>query len=95
MKHKNIQVIGKVQGVYFRASTKTAAEQIGVTGFVKNLEDGSVYIEAEGTEKQLEQLINWCHKGPDRAKVEAVRTADGPLQNFTTFEVVKKSIFGF
>ena len=94
MKHINIQVIGKVQGVFYRAATKTAAEQIGVKGFVKNMEDGSVYIEAEGTDGQLQQLVDWCHKGPERAEVLLVKTSSGSLQNFKTFEVVKKSIFG-
>jgi acylphosphatase len=48
MKHINIKITGKVQGVFFRASTKAVADQIGVKGFVKNEKDGSVYVEAEG-----------------------------------------------
>jgi acylphosphatase len=57
MKHWNIKVTGKVQGVFFRASTKAVADQLGVKGFVKNLSDGSVYIEAEGDEFALEYFF--------------------------------------
>ncbi|MDG1850558.1 MAG: acylphosphatase, partial [Gammaproteobacteria bacterium] len=47
MKHINVTVSGRVQGVYFRATTKEVADTLGVTGFVKNQADGSVYLEAE------------------------------------------------
>ncbi|RST99305.1 acylphosphatase [Vagococcus vulneris] len=62
----SIQMIvsGRVQGVGFRYLTKMTAEQIGVTGLVKNLNDGSVYIEADGTDEQLEQFIAAVKKSP-------------------------------
>lgn len=92
MKHIDIKVTGKVQGVFFRASTKAVADQMGVKGLVKNEKDGSVYIEAEADEITLELFVNWCHEGPEKAKVENVSIADGELKNYRNFEVVKKNL---
>jgi len=91
MKHINITVRGKVQGVFFRASTKAVADQLGVKGLVRNEKDGSVYIEAEGDAFSLESFLEWCHEGPQKAEVEKVETAEGELKNYRNFEVVKKN----
>ena len=91
MKHINIKVTGKVQGVFFRASTKAVADQMGVKGLVKNEKDGSVYIEAEADATILEMFIEWCNEGPDKANVENVTVVDGELKNYRNFEVVKKN----
>lgn len=85
MFHLNILVKGKVQGVYFRASTKLAAKKIGLKGFVENRADGSVYIEAEGNNAQLDQFLNWCNRGPENAIVEKLSSADGPLIGYRDF----------
>lgn len=95
IKHINILVIGKVQGVYYRASAKEAADKIGVVGFVENQKDGAVYIEAEGTDQQLEDFTDWCQKGPSKAIVTELKIEEGGLVEFKSFEVRKKSIFGF
>ncbi|RZK86981.1 MAG: acylphosphatase [Pedobacter sp.] len=92
MKHINIKVIGKVQGVFFRASTKAVADQMGVKGKVKNDKDGSVLIEAEADEITLEMFVEWCNKGPEKAVVESVIVEDGELQNYTNFVVIKKNL---
>lgn len=92
MKHINITVQGKVQGVFFRASTKAVADQLGVKGLVRNEKDGSVYIEAEGDDFSLESFLEWCHEGPQNAKVEKVETVEDELKNYRNFEVVKKNI---
>ena len=92
MKHWNIKVTGKVQGVFFRASTKAVADQLGVKGYVKNLSDGSVYIEAEGDKFALESLLEFCGEGPENAEVDQVdyeESAD--LKGFRNFEVIKKN----
>jgi len=94
MKHINITVSGKVQGVFYRASTKAVADQLGIKGFVKNQEDGSVYIEAEGDDFSLESFLEWCNEGPEKAKVENVTLAESELKNYRNFEVVKKNHFG-
>ena len=93
MKHINITIRGKVQGVFFRASTKAVADQLGVKGLVRNEKDGSVYIEAEGDAFSLESFLEWCHEGPQKAEVEKVETAEGELKNYRNFEVVKKNMF--
>lgn len=92
MKHINIKVSGKVQGVFFRASTKAVADQMGIKGLVKNEKDGSVYIEAEGDEISLSMFLEWCNDGPDKAIVENVVVADAELKNYRNFEVVKKNL---
>lgn len=90
-RHLNIIVTGKVQGVFFRTSTKAVANQMGINGFVRNETDGSVYIEAEGEGFLLDELINWCNEGPDAAKVEGVEVKDGLIQNHKGFEILKKA----
>ncbi|MBE8722209.1 acylphosphatase [Sphingobacterium pedocola] len=90
MKHWNIMVTGKVQGVYFRATTKAVADQLGVKGFVLNQPDGKLYIEAEGDDFGLESLVDFCNEGPDRAEVEHVVYEESALKGFTNFEVLKK-----
>jgi len=92
MKHINIKVTGKVQGVFFRASTKAVADQMGVKGFVKNEKDGSVYVEAEGEATILDIFVDWCKEGPEKAKVEHVEITDGEIKNYRNFEVVKKNL---
>jgi acylphosphatase len=86
-KHFKITVNGKVQGVFFRASTKKMADLLGVKGFVRNEATGNVYIEAEGDEDLLIKFIQWCHHGPEGATVEHVSVRDGQEQGFDSFEV--------
>lgn len=88
IKHYNISVKGKVQGVFYRATTKEKARELGLKGFVKNMADGSVYLEAQGEPAALEQLVEWCNKGPKKAVVEEVSKEEGPLKNFDGFEVM-------
>ncbi|HMI01588.1 MAG TPA: acylphosphatase [Pedobacter sp.] len=88
--HVNITLTGKVQGVTFRETTKYVADQSGIRGFVRNEKDGSVYIEAEAEQWELDSFIEWCNEGPDRAKVEHCEAVPGELKNFTDFVVLKK-----
>lgn len=90
MKHLNISIRGKVQGVFFRLTTKAVADQVGVRGFVVNLKDGSVYIEAEGDDFALDSLLEFCQEGPEGAVVESVEVKEGELKSFSNFEVVKR-----
>jgi acylphosphatase len=84
----NIRVSGKVQGVFFRASTKEKADALGIHGFVRNERDGSVYIEAAGDERVLEQFVDWCRHGPPRAHVDRCEIYEGVLvETLTGFEV--------
>ncbi|MEI6221968.1 MAG: acylphosphatase [bacterium] len=88
MKKYNITVWGRVQGVYYRANTKKKAEEIGILGFVRNQEDGSVYIEAEGDDQQLQEFLTWCQNGPEGAKVIELKTQESPLKGFSTFTIL-------
>ena len=72
MKRIIIKVYGHVQGVFFRYSTRKIARRLGLTGFVKNMPDGSVYIVAEGDENKLKELLKFSKKGPEHARVEKV-----------------------
>ena len=65
-------VRGKVQGVFFRASTRDRALQLGLRGYAKNLADGRVEVLAEGDARALDALERWLHVGPPMAKVESV-----------------------
>jgi acylphosphatase len=85
--HKNITVSGMVQGVGFRYECSRAARNMGINGFVKNLSDGNVYIEAEGTENQLLAFIKWCWRGSRHSKVSDIRMENGILKEFQFFEI--------
>ena len=86
MKHLAIHVTGKVQGVFYRASTVEKARALGLKGFVQNERDGSVYIEAEGDDAALDALLAWCRQGPPHARVSDVTSTEAPLENFTDFK---------
>ena len=71
-----IIVRGRVQGVFFRDSTRRKANELGLVGTVRNLPDGAVEIVAEGSSGSLEALVQWCRVGPPAAEVEDVRTTN-------------------
>ena len=73
-----IKIYGRVQGVGFRFATVRVAQSLGVVGFVRNEEDGSVFIVAEGEKDKLEKLLSWCWQGPFLAKVENVEKKEAP-----------------
>jgi acylphosphatase len=86
--HIKIEITGKVQGVWFRKSTKDKADDLGIFGFVENCENGSVYIEAEGELDTLESFVQWCHEGPTHAQVkDVVLLQYEQLQNFESFDI--------
>lgn len=74
MARVHLKINGRVQGVYFRASTVEQARRLGLTGWVMNCADSSVEIVAEGTREQLEKLVTWCCSGPPGAQVKKLRT---------------------
>ena len=86
---KNIQISisGRVQGVGFRYSALHKARELGIRGYVKNMYDGSVFIEAEGDPVSLDHFLIWCHKGPSFARVHQVSTTDGTVKHHTSFSV--------
>lgn len=76
-----------VQGVGFRWRAYGEALKIGITGYVKNMSDGSVYIEAEGNHGQLERFLSWCRKGPGVGFVDSVGISEGPPAGYTAFSI--------
>ena len=84
---KRIQVFGKVQGVFFRASAKNTATKLKVSGWVKNELDGSVVIEAEGSENQMSKFLEWCNKGSDFSRVTSVEVKDLQVEGFEGFDI--------
>lgn len=93
MKHLDITVKGKVQGVSYRAATKAVADQLGVRGTVKNEANGDVVIEAEGEPAMLEMFVEWLNEGPQHSEVTGVETHHGELKNYRNFEVLKRGLF--
>jgi acylphosphatase len=89
LKTLSITVSGKVQGVYYRQSAKEKAIELGITGHVKNLRNGNVFITATGTAEQLSFFIEWCKKGPPRAEVAGVEIIEIPLADFNHFRIVR------
>lgn len=85
MLHFDIRVTGRVQGVYYRASASAEAVRLGLHGFVRNEDDGSVYAEAEGPREALERFVAWCRRGPAHAQVSEVSVAESPLRGFRGF----------
>ncbi len=87
--HKEIIVSGLVQGVSFRVYTCKQATRLGITGTVKNLNDGSVAIVAEGEPIAMEEFVAWCRRGPAMASVEQLQEQEGPVQGYDDFTIVK------
>jgi len=83
-----LRVTGRVQGVFYRVSTRQEGMRLALTGWVRNLEDGSVEVVAEGPRSDLESLVKWCRQGPPQASVTEVRAQWSEASGeFTGFEV--------
>ncbi len=85
----HIWISGEVQGVFFRRSAKGQAEKLGVVGWVRNRNDGSVEVVAQGEKDKVDKFIEWCKKGPPFAKVENVEVEwRKNIEDFEEFEIV-------
>ena len=81
-------VSGRVQGVFYRDSTRRKAVELGLVGTVRNLPDGSVEVVAEGPVGALEALLQWCRMGPPAAEVKDASAAFGtPTGRFGNFSI--------
>ncbi|MFT4833958.1 MAG: acylphosphatase [Marinoscillum sp.] len=78
---------GKVQGVFFRASAKSIADDLGIKGWVMNEADGSVLIHAEGTDEKREKMKAWCLKGSDYSKVKEIKVFESDEEGCSSFEI--------
>ncbi|MBL4795511.1 MAG: acylphosphatase [Pseudomonadales bacterium] len=79
------QVSGKVQGVWFRASTQEKAQHLGLTGYAHNLNNGDVEVKATGSEEGLESLVAYLNQGPRNAEVNSVQWEYVELCEFQSF----------
>lgn len=87
MTRANLQISGRVQGVWYRASTREIAVKHSVNGWVRNLPDGRVEALLEGDKESVQKVIDWCHQGPPGANVTEVNVtwakASGEFRTFT------------
>lgn len=89
-KRIRVRITGRVQGVYFRAETQSAANRIGVYGWVRNARDGSVEAVFEGREDRIREMIAWCWKGSPFSRVEEVTVSEEPYRNeFRDFQIMR------
>jgi acylphosphatase len=84
---KQIIVKGKVQGVNFRYHTRRQAQKLGLFGTVENLPDGRVMLRAEGKLADVDNLVEWCRKGPDSARVEGIEVSDCLVRGYKEFSI--------
>lgn len=86
-KRRVIEVGGRVQGVGFRAFVNRTAEKHAIDGFVKNLSNGNVYIDAEGEEDALNHFQEACTTGPIWSKVSSFTSIEHPIANYSSFSI--------
>ena len=83
------RVSGRVQGVFFRQSARESAASLGLSGWIRNLPDGQVELEAEGDSASVQRFIDWCRRGPKMAEVEAVEiTEQAPRGEAGEFSII-------
>ena len=88
MKQIHVFVTGRVQGVFFRQSTRVMAIKNNVNGWVRNLDDGRVEIVAQGREQHIDNLSNWCKTGPANSRVDEFELKEESIaEEFENFEV--------
>jgi acylphosphatase len=72
MTRARVRIQGRVQGVFFRAEARARAESLGLAGWIRNAEDGSVEAVFEGDEQRVRSMVDWCRRGPSGARVDDV-----------------------
>ena len=84
---RRVVVRGRVQGVFFRAEAQARAESLGIAGWIRNAEDGSVEAAFEGDEERVHSLVDWCRRGPGGAQVDDVEVEPEEPVGETGFRV--------
>ena len=88
MDRVHLHISGRVQGVFFRMSTRQKAKELNISGYVQNISDGRVEIVAEGRGRDIESFVVWCRRGPPEAEVSSLQVQYKPVSNrFTDFEI--------
>jgi acylphosphatase len=89
-RHVHLIITGRVQGVWFRASTQETADNLGIKGWVRNLPDLSVEVDAIGETDVIEQFIQWCYKWPPGARVKNIEIKElEPVDDFQNFKILR------
>jgi acylphosphatase len=89
MKTYRIIVEGTVQGVFFRSFIKEKAEEIGIKGFVRNLEDGRVEVVIEGKDEKVNEMVEACKKGAPHSQIKKTSVEEIKNQGFDEFKILK------
>jgi acylphosphatase len=89
MKTIRLTIKGKVQGVFYRATAKDIADELGIKGWVRNLPDRNVEITATATEDILQKYIDWCKQGPPKARVDDVIVEELSTAEFNGFRIIR------
>jgi acylphosphatase len=87
MKRVRVRIRGRVQGVFFRADARARAESLGLAGWIRNAEDGSVEAGFEGDEERVRSMLDWCRRGPSGAEVDEVEVETEEPTGETGFRV--------
>ncbi len=87
MKRIRITISGKVQGVFFRKNAHSKAVALGLSGWERNLDNGGVMAEVQGEPFGVDQFVDWCRQGPDRARVTDVATEILPSRHERGFRI--------
>lgn len=88
MRAVELVVSGRVQGVYYRATAREVAGQLGVAGWVRNRGDGAVAVRAEGQRDAVDRFIEWSRQGPPAARVDEVEISEVTPQGDAGFDVL-------
>jgi len=88
MKRAHVFISGRVQGGWFRASTRDKAEELSLSGWVRNLPDGRVEAVFEGDDKAVDEMVEWCHYGPSLARIDTVNIEYEEPQGERGFRII-------
>jgi acylphosphatase len=90
MKQVRVRILieGRLQGANFRLNTQSRAHQLGLFGFIRNLSDGRIEIEAQGDEDKVEEMLSWCQEEPHSSQIRSILFRhDEPINRYSDFEV--------
>jgi acylphosphatase len=87
----HLLIKGKVQGVFYRASARDVANELGVKGWIRNTEEGNVEAEVSGEQQILDRFVEWCGKGPFGAIVQGIEAITIEEKNFNAFLILRGS----
>jgi acylphosphatase len=90
MKTVHILISGRVQGVFFRESSRKLAEELHITGWIRNTPDEKVEALVTGEAGPVQRFVDWCRSGPEKARVEEIQVSGREETSFEKFEVIRR-----